>query len=173
MKNRILVVYATRAGSAAEVAEFVGKALARQGASVDVKPARSVQSLADYSAVVAGSGIRAGQLYSDITGFVQRYKGELEKMPTAYFVECMTLKDDTAANRKTVEAYLEPLRATVKPVAAGLFAGKMDYSKLGVFARFAVKNMVKVPEGDFRDWNAIEAWAAALLPKLGAQPGAL
>jgi len=86
-------------------------------------------------------------------------------------VVCMTMKDDTPANHKTVDAYLDPLREQVRPVDVGLFAGKMDYSKLGLFARTAVKHFVKVPEGDFRDRNVIKAWSKALLPKLTAKPG--
>jgi hypothetical protein len=41
----------------------------------------------------------------------------------------------------------------------------MDYSKLGFFARFIVKSMVKVPEGDFRNWDMIRQWAKDLYPK--------
>lgn len=166
MTNKILVVYATRAGSTVEVADFVGKTLAKYNTNVDVKPVQNVTSLTGYTAIVIGSGIRAGKLYSEIIKFVKQHKNELENIPTIYFVDCMTLKEDNEKNRKIVYGYLDPLRAEVKPVAAGLFAGKMDYSKLGFFPRFIVKNMVKVPEGDFRNWNAIEAWTTALLPKL-------
>jgi menaquinone-dependent protoporphyrinogen oxidase len=102
---------------------------------------------------------------------VKKHQSELNVIPTAYFVVCMTMKDNTPENHKTVDAYLEPLREQVKPVDVGLFAGKMDYSKLGLFSRIAVKNFVKVPEGDFRDWDAIKAWSKALLPKLAGKPG--
>jgi menaquinone-dependent protoporphyrinogen oxidase len=170
MPKSILVVYGTWAGSTAEVADFIGKTLAEGGYRVDVKPVESVKSTAGYHAVIIGSAIRVGKVKPEVMDFVKIHKSELEKMPTAYFVVCMTMKDDTPDNRKTVNAYLDPLREQVRPVDAGLFAGKMDYSKLGFFARIAVKYFVKVPEGDFRNWNSIKAWAQSLLPKLAEKP---
>jgi menaquinone-dependent protoporphyrinogen oxidase len=170
MSKSILVVYGTWVGSTAEVADAVGKTLAEGGAKVDVRPAGSVKALTGYSAVVVGSAIRVGKVKPEVLDFVKSHASELRGMPTAYFVVCMTMKDDTPENRKTVDAYLDPLRAQLAPVAVGLFAGKMDYAKLGFFARIAVQHFVKVPEGDFRDWDAIRAWSRNLLPKLTSSP---
>lgn len=169
MKTGILVVYGSWAGSTAEVADFIGRTLAEGGARVEVKPVESVKSLSGYHAVLIGSAIRIGKVKPEIMAFVKRNSAELRQIPTVFFVVCMTMKDDTPENRKTVHAYLDPLREHVNPVDTGLFAGRMDYAKLGFFARIAVERFVKVPEGDFRDWNAIRAWAQKLSPKLDVQ----
>ena len=58
MNNKILVTYASRAGSTAEVAEAIGKTLTEGGAQVDVIPMQDVNDLSPYRAVVAGSAIR-------------------------------------------------------------------------------------------------------------------
>ena len=58
MNDKILVTFASRAGSTAEVAKAIGKALSDSGAQVDVLAMRDVQDLAPYRAVVAGSAIR-------------------------------------------------------------------------------------------------------------------
>jgi menaquinone-dependent protoporphyrinogen oxidase len=166
MTAKILVAYGTRAGSTAEVADAVGKKLAQGGVAVDVKPVKSINNLSGYSAVVLGSAVRAGKLLPEITEFVKAHKEELRKLPVAYFVVGMTLREDTPEKRKVVDAYLDPLRAEVTPVDSGLFAGKMDYSKLGFFETFIIKNVVKVPEGDLRNWQEINNWAEKLLPKL-------
>ena len=47
----------------------------------------------------------------------------------------------------------------------GLFAGAMDYSKLPFILRLLMKAM-KTPQGDFRDWEAIRAWADSICPLL-------
>ena len=57
------------------------------------------------------------------------------------------------------------MRGVVQPVDVGLFAGTMDYSKLSFVLRLVIKAM-KVPEGDFRNWDAIRDWAANVRPML-------
>jgi menaquinone-dependent protoporphyrinogen oxidase len=161
VSKKILVAYASKAGSTAEIAEAIGKTLSAQGAQVDVLPIKKVTSLAGYQGVAIGSTIRIGRWLSEAVDFVSKHKAELSQVPTAYFLGCLTLKDDTAENRKTADAYLDPLRAIVQPVQVGLFAGKMDMSKLSMLDRWIVTAM-KSPVGDFRDWNAINSWAAQL-----------
>ena len=46
-----------------------------------------------------------------------------------------------------------------------LFAGKLDLSKLG-FAEKASVRMAHASEGDYRDWQAIDDWAAAIAHQL-------
>jgi len=165
MSDKILVAYATKARSTAEVAEAVGEELRNMGAEVDVRLAKDVKDLKPYSAAILGSGIRMGQLLSDATKFVEKNREALSQIPVAYFVVCLTMKDDTEENRSTVEAYLDPVREMVEPVDIGLFAGVIDYSKLSFTARTMSKAM-KVSEGDFRDWEAIRAWARQLHDRL-------
>jgi ABC-type molybdate transport system permease subunit len=47
-----------------------------------------------------------------------------------------------------------------------LFAGNLDPGKLSFLQR-KMTEMVKSPKGDFRDWDAIAAWARELPGKLG------
>jgi menaquinone-dependent protoporphyrinogen oxidase len=47
----------------------------------------------------------------------------------------------------------------------GAFAGAMDLNQLSLVYRFMI-NAMKVPEGDYRDWNAIRAWATDVGPML-------
>lgn len=163
--RRALVIYGTRAGSTAEVADHIGKSLAEAGWSADVKSVRNVRDVKGYQAVIIGSGVRAGRLYSEIRGFVTAHRTELQEVPVAYFVVCMTLREDTPEGRKTADAYLDPLRAVVKPVDVGLFAGKMDPARLDSLGR-VMQKVRGMPVGDFRDWKAIGDWATALAPRL-------
>ncbi len=176
-RARILVAYASRAGSTQEIAEFVAGVLREQGATVDVQPVKKVGDVADYTAVVVGSGIRMGKVLPESVKFMQRHAGPLEGKPVAYFVVCMTLKRDTLQNRETVSGYLAPLRAIREPVGVGMFSGVVNYARLGLITGFFIKKAAEDPntkdgdilqEGDFRDWDAIRAWAEFLLPTLHA-----
>jgi menaquinone-dependent protoporphyrinogen oxidase len=166
MSKKILVAYATKAGSTAEVADFIGKTLAEKGADVDVKPIKNISDITGYNAIIIGSPARAGKILSDATEFVERNKASLTNIPVAYFVTCTTLIKDTDDNRKIANEYLDSISGTISPVGKGLFAGKMDYSKIGFASTLILKYIFSTPEGDYRDWDAIKKWADDLFPKL-------
>jgi len=73
-----------------------------------------------------------------------------------------------------LSAFLDPMLKKVpkvKPFSVGVFRGKLDYSKLDFISLLIMKlirlTYKRAPEGDFRNWEAIESWAASLRPAFG------
>jgi menaquinone-dependent protoporphyrinogen oxidase len=131
MSNKILVTYATCTGSTVGVAEAIGKILSEGGLTVDVLPMKEVKDLTQYRAVVAGSAIQGKQWLPEAVDFVRANRAELSRKPFAAFLVCMTLAMKNGENyRPFVVEFLAPVRALVKPVSEGLFAGKLDISKV-------------------------------------------
>jgi len=67
-----------------------------------------------------------------------------------------------------VERFLEELRKAllpIQPVAVTMFAGKLDPARMSFVERTMTK-MLKVPTGDFRDWNRIREWGRGLVAEL-------
>jgi menaquinone-dependent protoporphyrinogen oxidase len=171
MSNTILVTYASRLGATAGVAEAIGKTLTENGAQVEVRRMEDVADLAPYSAVVAGSAIRGKQWLPEAMQFLQAQQAALRQKPFAAFLVCMTLAmKDGEKYRPHVATWLDPVRALVKPVSTGLFAGVLDIGKIPSFSdrlKFRMSVLFGVwQEGDHRDWDAIRAWAAQLRPLL-------
>ena len=171
MNDKILVVYASRAGSTAGVAEAIGCTLAENGVQVDVRPMKDIKDLAPYRAVVAGSAIQGGRWLPEAMQFIQTHQATLAQKPCAVFLVCMTLAMPGADKYHAhVATWLEPVRALVKPVSEGLFAGALDIGKIPSFGnrlRFRLSVAFGVwSEGDHRDWNAIRAWADSIRPLL-------
>lgn len=175
--DTILVTYASRSGSTAGVAEAIGKTLAQNGAQVEVLPMRDVKDLTSYRAVVAGSAIQGKQWLPEAVQFVQDHRTQLSRMPFAPFLVCMTLAMPGGEKyRPQVAAWLDPVRAQVRPLNGGktfppgLFAGTLDIAKVPSFGdRLKFRLSVKMgvwSEGDHRDWNTIRAWAESLCPLL-------
>jgi len=163
---KILVAYATKAGSTSEVAAEIGRVVESKGdCKVDVYPVGELKGVSGYDAVIIGSSIRAGKWLPQAIKFVAQHQEALSRVPVALFTVCLTLKEDTQENRRTVATYLDPVREVVQPVDVGLFAGVMDYAKLPFVFRLMMKAM-KSPEGDFRDWQAIRAWADQVRARL-------
>lgn len=70
-----------------------------------------------------------------------------------------------------LSAFLDPILKKVpqvEPFSVGVFRGKLDYSKLDFISLLVMKLIwfiyKRAPEGDFRNWEAIQSWATSLIP---------
>jgi menaquinone-dependent protoporphyrinogen oxidase len=168
MENKILIAYASRCGSTGGVAERIGQTLCGQGAAVDVRLVGNVKDIKPYQSVILGSAIRMGKWLPEEVKFVKTHQEALSRLPVVYFAVCLTMKEDTAEKRSEASAYLDPVRnefPRIKPVDIGLFAGMVDYHRLS-FAYGTILKLKKIPSGDFRNWEAVNAWAAKTGPLL-------
>ena len=167
MNNKILVTYASRAGSTAGVAEAIGQTLVEQGMQVDVLPMQDVKDLSPYQAVVAGSAIRGQKWLPEAMQFVNDHRSELSRKPFAAFMVCITLSMTNAGQYlEGLKSWMSPVRDLVRPVSEGYFAGALDFSKLPFSLNVLAMRFVVLigiwKQGDHRDWSAIHAWAESL-----------
>jgi len=165
VKKRVLVIYATRAGSTGEVAQVISERLCAQGFDAEVLPVDAVKSLAGFQAVVLGSAIRYSAWLPEMNKFIEAHQAELSRLPSALFTLHMQALGDDAASRDARAGYTKTVHAFVAPRDEVFFAGKIDPATLSFFERLAVK-MVKSPVGDKRDWDRIGQWADGLGSKL-------
>jgi len=165
--EKILVAFATRAGSTAEVAQEIGKQLIEAGYVVDVLAAPKVKDLTPYRAVILGSAVRIARVLPEAVKFMKQHSKALKTLPTAYFLVNLTMKEDTPEHRAAAQGFAAPLCALKEPVSLGLFGGVFDPERLtGLWRIFMSKS--DLPRGDFRDWAAIHSWTDELIPKLPA-----
>jgi menaquinone-dependent protoporphyrinogen oxidase len=196
---KVLIAYVTKSGSTGEVAKAIGEELERHGEKVDVRQAQGVEDISAYDAVILGGPLIMGW-HAEALKFVRRHQGALSRVPVAYFVTSLSLTKTAEQRVGTTSLYVDPsygeapkvegklsfkekyttasgyLEAAlkkapqVKPVGAGFFGGKLDYSKLGFLPKLFVKVFIGAQEGDHRNWDAIHTWANNLRPALlGAQ----
>jgi menaquinone-dependent protoporphyrinogen oxidase len=189
--KRILVAYATFAGSTGEVARAVGEEIAKSGLQVDVLPLGEVKGLEVYDGVVVGGPMIMGW-HRAALGFLKKHRGAFQRIPLAVFVMGMSLtqtgetsvggvpvyvdeklpKPPEKEGRLTLREryarlsnYVQPiLMATrpVKPVNVGFFGGRLEYGRLKWWAVLFVMVIIQAQAGDRRNWTAIRSWAAGL-----------
>ncbi|MCB9450836.1 MAG: flavodoxin domain-containing protein [Anaerolineaceae bacterium] len=163
--QRILVAYASHFGTTAGVAQAIGETLRQKGNTVETKWVTDVQNLDGYDAVVIGSPIRYDHWMAEAKEFVTVHQNELSQRPVAYFFTCLTLARRTERTEQQAMAYADKLYVLtpqVQPVSIGRFAGVLDYSKMSVVLRLLAKvfsAIVRIPEGDYREWDAIRLWS--------------
>jgi menaquinone-dependent protoporphyrinogen oxidase len=167
MNHRILVTYATYAGSTQEVAVEIGKVLGERGFAVDVIPVVENPPVDDYHCVLIGSAVHGSRWLSEAIDFVESNQTALNRVPAAFFSVCLSgLTRDATALASARDAIFGPLRAFVTPVTEVLFAGKVDRRGVALglprwLARF-------FPTLDFRNWDKICDWAQTLPIPQGA-----
>lgn len=165
MSARILVAYATRSGSTAEVADAIARRLCEAGLSAEVRPVIEVASPEGYFGAILGSAVRYSAWLPEMIDFVAANRGALAAMPVAFFtMHMLALGDDPAAMAERA-TYTARVRRDVTPINEAFFAGKIDPARLSFVDRLAVR-LVKSPIGDRRDWALIGDWAANLAPRL-------
>jgi len=167
-RPRILVGYASCCGTTGGIAQVIGQRLSTAGARVDVQLMKEVKDPSVYNGMVLGSAIHAGQWLSEGLKFIDKHQELLASRKVAYFIACLALSEDTAKNRHIADNYLRPVLAkapAVKPVALEAFAGAVFYNKMP--KRYVpIMKRIAPEDGDYRNWDAIRAWADGLVPAM-------
>lgn len=163
--SKVLVVYATSSGCTEGLAERIGSTLAENGADVEVVSAKKAPRAAGYDAVLVGSGVRAGTWHKSAQAWVAANAATLKNTPVAFFTCGLAMHDGKAEETRAYSTPVEEANG-VTPVDVGLFAGWNEPKKMS-FPERTILKMMKAPEGDFRDFPAVEAWTREVAPQLG------
>ena len=166
MTARILVAYVSKKGSTAEIAREAGTELERAGFFIDTAEMAKVTSLADYDAVILGAPVYTGKVVGDIALFVSKNRDALSRIPVAGFVVGIAPVFPGAGDVDTFTGQFRAVLQPVTPVDVTMFAGVLDAGKLS-FVERGLTSLLKVPTGDFRDHDAIAAWARGIPEKMG------
>jgi menaquinone-dependent protoporphyrinogen oxidase len=180
----VLVLYATRHGATRGIAERIGAGLAAAGLSVEVKAADERPDPARYDAFVIGSAAYMGRWLKEAGAYVRRHREALAQRPVWLFSSGpLGTERIDAQGRDQREASrpreLDELRPTLHPRGERVFFGAWDPQAAPVglaehFQRRLPAAWMAGVAGDFRDWPAIDAWAAEIAAQLhpaDATPG--
>ena len=167
MDTKILVTYATKHGATEEIANKIGEIIRQAGLLTDVYPVKNVKNLAAYNAVILGSAVYIGSWRKEAVQFLKANQQALAARAVWLFSSGPTGEGEPIellkgwrfppAQRSLVES--------IHPRNIAVFHGNLDEKKLNAFEKWLTKN-VKAQTGDFRDWNAVTAWATSIADAL-------
>ena len=164
---RVLVAYASKNGSTAEIAQAITEELQRHGLEADCREAGSVPDLAPYGAVVLGSAVYMKRWRPSARRFLRRHRAALPGLPWWVFNSGPVGEptDDPKAaewaSPPKVMARVEALKAREHVV----FGGRVPLEPRNFVERAMVKNTPK-EFADRRDWAEIRGWAAGIAADL-------
>ena len=167
MDIQVLVAYASKYGATKEIAEKIGEALRQAGLRADVLPANQVKDLTPYKAVVLGSAVYIGQWRKEASTFLKANEKALAERPVWLFSSGPTGEGDPLVLTQNwrFPKGLQPVADRIRPRDIALFHGAANVNKMNAIEKWMLKN-VKASVGDFRDWNAIAAWAGTIADTL-------
>ena len=165
----VLVAYASKRGSTAEIAETVAATLRREGLGVCLVRAEDVQSLERYDAVVLGSAVYMKRWRGDARDFLKKHRKALRQTP--FWVFSSGPAGDPANDNPE---WAEPPQIAEKVEDLGgrdhtVFGGRLPTQPQGFMERAMVEGTPKEYR-DRRDWAEIREWARQIASSLVAVP---
>ncbi len=172
----VLVAYASRHGATRGIAERIAERLRADGLDADLRPASEVRDPSRYDAFVVGGAAYMFHWLKDATKFVQRNRALLAGRPTWLFSSGPVGTDTVDKEGRdllevSVPKEFPDLHDAIHPRGEKVFFGAWDPAAKPIgFAERIVTLMpaakMALPAGDFRDWEAIDAWADEIAREL-------
>jgi menaquinone-dependent protoporphyrinogen oxidase len=158
---RVLVTAASKHGATKEIADAIAEELAGRAIETTVRPVESA-SVEGYDVVVLGSAVYAGRWLPAARDFVTAHATALRDRRVWLF-SSGPVGDPPKPDELPVD--VAPMMEASGATGHAVFAGRLDRKRLS-FGEKAIVVALRAPEGDFRDWVAIRAWAGAIADEL-------
>jgi menaquinone-dependent protoporphyrinogen oxidase len=175
---KVLVAYASKYGATEGIAQRIGDGLRRRGHEVDVTRCGDLKELSNFDAYVIGSATYEFNWRKDARKLVKRNADELASHPVWLFSSGPVGTEEVDKEEKDVLKGAEPKQfreygELLHPRGMQVFRGAFDHDKLRGADRMiawmpAIRDVL--PQGDFRDWDAIDAWSSSIADELDKLP---
>lgn len=181
----VLVVYASRHGATAGIAERIAAGLQSAGLSAEALAVSQVGDVERYDAFVIGSAAYLFHWLKDATRFVKRHRALLAARPVWLFssgplgTDRIDEQGDDVLEATRPKEF-EELATLVHPRGVAVFFGAWnpDAPLVGLTEQLVrrLPAAATTPAGDFRDWATIDAWSEEIARELldrgvAASPG--
>ncbi|HIF73362.1 MAG TPA: hypothetical protein EYQ61_12535 [Dehalococcoidia bacterium] len=170
--TRVLVAYATRFGSTREIASAIVHEL-NASDGIDAQSAEASGSLDpdQFDAFVIGSPLYGGKWISSAGMFAAIMSERMNGKPVALFSIGTTGVMKPEAGDAEHKAFIESLSEvapSLNVVEDAAFNGYFERANLPWYLRI-IDRFAPTPQGDHRDWQAIQTWTKSLVPKLSGE----
>jgi menaquinone-dependent protoporphyrinogen oxidase len=133
--------------------------------NIDDKP---IIDFSLYNKVLIGGSVRYGNFRKNLLTFVNQHKTQLDSLPNAFFVVCLTARKPEKAIPAN-NAYMNKFDqlSQWQPRLKGVFAGALLYSRYNWWQTLLIQLIMKMTGGstdssqdiELTDWSAVETFS--------------
>jgi len=159
---RVLIAASSKYGATREIAERIADTIAAEGLATSVIEPGPASGIGAFDAAILGSAVYMGHWMKPMREFVERHAEALAQRP-AWLFSSGPVGDPPKPAEEDVD--VSDIEALVHPRGHRVFTGRLARKDMG-FADRAIATALRAPDGDFRDWAAIEVWAREIAAAL-------
>ncbi|MEH6454654.1 MAG: menaquinone-dependent protoporphyrinogen IX dehydrogenase [Psychromonas sp.] len=167
MSVKTLVLYSSVEGQTLKIIERITALIEGESTIVNIDDNPKIDFSA-YDKVLIGGSIRYGHLRKNLLNFVNHNKKQLDAIPNAFFLVCLTARKPEKANpaNNTYMIKFDQL-SQWHPRLKGVFAGALLYSRYNWWQTLLIQMIMKMTGGstdtskdiELTDWSKVETFS--------------
>lgn len=175
MTNHLLIIYGTRFGQTAKIAEWMAGVLRERGYDVIVTDAAHLPADFDVDqadGIIIGASVILGRHEAVIRRFILRHLATLTRRPTGFFSVSGSAASPRASlraeARRTADRFLTSL--SWRPTHVATIAGALMYSRYAPPLRWVMRQIAKrtgestdtSQDHEYTDWHQVAQFADSI-----------
>ena len=167
-----LIIYSSTDGHTKTICERIINLLEEGNKTklVSLEDAKNLD-ISKFNKIIIGASIRYGRHSKDLYKFIELNKNVLDQKQSVFFsvnVVARKLEKNSPDTNPYIKKFLKISKW--KPKKIGVFAGKVDYPKYGLFDKYIIKLIMLITKGptdtsqsyEFTDWEKVDVFAKEL-----------
>ncbi len=165
---KMLLGYASKNGSTAEIAVFMADILKYHGLDVTVADVDTIESVTGYEAFVFGCPVYTGLWMPTMHRFLKRHMEVIGKKPAYFWITCIRVLEENGLDHVLNNYMPQELLVNFNVQQLTAFAGKLKWHEVNWDDRWTLalqydgKADVRNLNADHRDWTMIRLWSVKL-----------
>ena len=165
--KKVLVLYSSIEGQTIKIIEHVKNTINEDIETFDLDNNPEID-FSKYKKVLIGASIRYGNLRPKVIKFVNDHKSELDSLPNAFFLVCLTARKPEKAIPAN-NAYMKKFDeiSQWQPRLKAVFAGALLYSRYNWWQTLLIQLIMKMTGGstdktkdmELTDWQKVDLFS--------------
>ena len=167
MTMKTLVLYSSVDGQTLKIISYINTLIDGDFVIINIDDAPNID-FSQYHKVLIGASIRYGHLRKNLLDFVNQHKAQLDSLPNAFFLVCLTARKPEKANPDNNTYMLKFAQlSSWQPRLKGVFAGALLYSRYNWWQTLLIQLIMKITGGstdkskdiELTDWSKVKAFS--------------